>query len=153
MPGMDTDSFLALLRERGHSSTAPRRLVWEVINSAGTHLTADEIASRVNQEDASVNLSSVYRTLGLLAELDLVRESNLGTDNASHWELAHPDDEFHLVCGSCGQVDHHSGTLVEEIRKHLISGHGFAPEQVELVVTGTCADCSAKARKQSDTSS
>ena len=71
-----------------------------------------------------MNLASVYRSLGLFAELGLARESHTG-DDAGEWELSHPDDRFHVVCDSCGRVDHHGGAYVEEIRSHLQSDHGF----------------------------
>ncbi|MGH8912632.1 MAG: Fur family transcriptional regulator [Acidimicrobiia bacterium] len=141
---MDAPNHLAvLLRERGHRSTPPRRLVWDALTSARGHLTAEQIAAEVHRRDPSVNLSSVYRTLALFTELDLVRESNLGTNGGSRWEPAHPDDQFHLVCESCGEVQHHAGDLVDEIRTHLAADHGFAADRVELVVTGICSSCAA----------
>lgn len=139
---MDTDLDLGtLLRERGHRVTPPRRLVWSVLQSADAHLTAEAIARRVGEMDPSVNLSSIYRSLALFAELDLVRESSFDSDGASRWEIAHPDDHFHLVCRNCGRVEHHVGNQVEQIRRHLGSGHGFAVESVDLLVSGLCPDC------------
>lgn len=134
----------ALLRDRGNRLTEPRLAVWEVLNRAGGHLTVEEIVSEVHRADPSINTSSVYRTLALFAELGIVRESQLGADEGSRWELAHPDDHFHLVCGSCGEVDHHEGDLVEQIRTHLAGGHGFEAEEIDLVVTGLCARCGSK---------
>lgn len=131
-----------ILRLRGNRLTGPRQIVWEVVRSAEGHLTVEEITARVHEADPSVNLSSVYRTLALFAEIELVRESNLGTDGASRWEPAHPDDHFHLVCESCGRVQHHGGDIVETVRSHLAADHGFAAANIELVVTGTCSDCS-----------
>jgi Fur family transcriptional regulator, ferric uptake regulator len=58
-----------------------------------------------------------------------------------HWELAHPDDAFHLACRSCGEVVHHTGTLVEQMREHLASAHGFEATDIDLVVHGQCARC------------
>lgn len=132
-----------VLRSRGYRLTSPRWLVWAVLRAAEGHLTAEEIASRVNEADPTVNRSSVYRTLGLFEELDLVRGSRLGIDDAARWEIAHPDDQFHLVCRQCGAVDHHVGELVEQIRSHLEAHHGFLAENVDLVVTGLCPDCDA----------
>jgi Fur family ferric uptake transcriptional regulator len=131
------------LRRAGHRLTAPRRAVWEVLHRAETHLTAEGITERVRGGDPGINVSSVYRTLGLLTDLGLVRESNLGPTAASHWELAHPDEEFHLRCLSCHRVEHHGGDLVEEVRAHLRGEHGFEATGVELVVTGHCARCLA----------
>lgn len=139
---MDAPDHLAtLLREGGHRSTAPRRLVWEALTSAHGHLTAEQIAARVHRHDPTINLSSVYRALTLFTELDLVRESNLGTDGGSRWEPAHPDDQFHLVCESCGEVQHHASDVVDQIRTHLAADHGFAADRVEVVVSGLCASC------------
>lgn len=130
-----------LLRRHGHRVTPPRRLVWSVLQNATGHMTAEEIAARVEQLEEGVNLSSIYRSLALFAELDVVRESSFDTDGPGHWELSHPDDHFHLMCRRCGAVEHHAGDQVEEIRNHLKSGHGFVAEQIDLVVSGLCARC------------
>lgn len=132
--------FEAILAGGGHRVTAPRRAVWSVVSSTDDHLTADHIADRVRSIDPDVNLSSIYRSLALFAELGLVRESSLDS-GVSHWEKAHPDDHFHLRCRNCGRVDHHEGKAVDQVRSHLATEHGFLTEQVDLVVTGLCADC------------
>ncbi len=130
-----------VLRDHGYRLTSPRWLVWSVLRSAGGHLTADEVYTRVNQADPTVNISSVYRALTLFEDLDLVRESHLGIDDSARWEIAHPDDHFHLVCRMCGSVDHHEGELVDQIRSHLGDHHDFSTENVDLVVTGVCEFC------------
>lgn len=130
------------LVEAGHRLTGPRLAVWDVVAGSESHLTAEEIAEAVRNTDPTVNLSSVYRSLALFTDLGLVRESNLGSNEATHWELAHPDEQFHLKCTSCGRVEHHTGDLVAQIEDHLSEQHGFAAGQVELLVTGMCQDCS-----------
>ena len=130
------------LADAGHRLTGPRLAVWGVVTASQSHMTADEIANAVKEADPTVNLSSVYRSLALFSELGLVRESNLGSNEATHWELAHPDSQFHLRCTSCGRVEHHSGDLVAQIDDHLAQHHGFNAERVELLVSGTCESCS-----------
>lgn len=131
-----------VLRAHGYRVTPQRRLVWDVLAEARGHLTAEEIADRIAERSGEVNLASVYRALALLSDLDLVRESRLGEAGA-HWEIAHPDEHFHLVCDNCGEVTHHEGSLVEMVADHLEQGHGFEPYTVELVVTGRCSRCRA----------
>lgn len=137
---MDTDDLDQALRDRGHRSTRPRRAVWRVLDDAEAHLTVEQIHAALRDEGHEVDLASIYRTLALFAELGLARETNLG-DEAAHWERAHPDEHFHLVCRGCGEVSHHVGSLVAQIRDHLDDGHGFRVDEVELVVTGRCAAC------------
>ena len=132
------------LRGEGYRLTPQRQLVWEVLRRAQHHLTADEIHDRVTAVVPDFNVASVYRTLGLLADLGLAKEVRLGNGAAS-WEISHPDDEFHLVCRRCELVTHHHGTLVEDVRVHLADGHGFVADTVELVVHGLCAECAAAA--------
>ncbi len=105
-------------------------------------MTAEQIAERVRRTDPTINLSSVYRSLALFSDLGLVRESNLGANEATHWELDHSDEQFHLKCTSCGQVEHHTGDLVAQIESHLSANHGFRADRVELLVSGTCSQCS-----------
>jgi len=131
----------ALLRDRGYRVTRPRRAVWEALRAAEDHLTVEQVCARIRDAGHEVDTASVYRTLDLLEELGLARSSRLGDTEASRWEVAHPDEHFHLVCTSCGRVDHHIGSLVAQVRDHLDAGHGFAVDEVELTVTGRCTDC------------
>lgn len=132
-----------LLRTEGYRLTPQRQLVWDALRRAHGHLTAEELHDDVTRTAPDLNLASVYRTLRVLADLDLVREVQLG-DGRGHWEVAHPDDAFHLVCRTCGSVEHHEGDLVQNIRHHLAAGHGFTTERVDLVVHGVCADCAGR---------
>jgi Fur family transcriptional regulator, ferric uptake regulator len=110
------------------------------------HLTVDELAERIAAHAGAVDRASVYRTLGLLKELGLVRATQLSPSDPVRWERAHPDEHFHLQCSVCGGVEHHEGDLVARILEHLDVGHGFAVAAVDLTVTGVCADC----RRRSD---
>lgn len=131
----------ARLRAHGYRVTEPRLRVYELLRGGAGHLTADEIADALADDEDPVILSSVYRALAVLEELDLVRSTRLGEGDVSHWELSHPDEHFHVVCNTCGDVDHHRGSLVAVIEEHLSDGHGFAPEEITVLVRGTCASC------------
>lgn len=136
----DTRELATTLRSEGHKLTNQRIEVWRVLSGAAGHLTAEEVTARC---EPKVNQASVYRTLSLFNDLGLARESRLGPDGASRWEVAHPDDVFHLVCTECRRVEHHGGQLVDEIRNHLGSAHHFVADAVELSVRGRCGTCSA----------
>lgn len=128
------------LRRSGYRVTRPRRAVWDVLSTADGHLTVEEITAEVEARGEEVDLASVYRTLDVFEQLGLARMSRLG-EEAGRWELAHPDEHFHLVCDQCGEVDHHVGSLVAQIRDHLADDHGFATRTVDLVVHGRCHRC------------
>jgi Fur family ferric uptake transcriptional regulator len=135
-----------LLHARGHRVTDARRAVWLALHEAdGTHLSVDELTERIAGRTERIDRASVYRTLGLLEELGLVRSTQLNATDPVRWERAHPDEHFHLQCTGCGRVEHHEGDLVARILEHLDVGHGFAVQAVDLTVTGVCAQCRARA--------
>jgi Fur family transcriptional regulator, ferric uptake regulator len=137
-PGVDLED---LLRPSGFRVTGPRRAVWDILASDAGHLTVDEVVARLAQRGLDVDVASVYRTLALFEELGVARVTRLGIDDAGRWERAHPDEHFHLVCTGCGEVDHHVGSLVAQVRAHLDDGHDFAVDAIQLVVTGRCSRC------------
>lgn len=131
-------SLAIALRDNGHRVTAPRRAVHDVLASSPGHLTAEQVASRVH---GSISLATVYRALAVLQEVGVARSVRLGDDGSASWELSHSDEHAHLVCTSCGDVDHHVGSAVAHLRAHLRDEHGFAASEVDLLVSGTCAAC------------
>ena len=143
---MTSAEIAEVLRAHGHRVTRARLAVWEALESSGGHATVDDLASRAQRLEPGVNLASVYRSLALFSDLELARESRLVDEDATRWEVAHPDEQFHLVCEECGSVDHHVGGLVQRITEHLEAGHGFLPRTVDLTVTGVCRSCREAAR-------
>ncbi|HUF97705.1 MAG TPA: Fur family transcriptional regulator [Ilumatobacter sp.] len=128
------------LRSQDHRVTRPRQVVWDVLTDAHGHLSAQEIADEVSAREPGINVSSVYRTLTLFAELELVRESRRA-DGGSSWEPSHGDDVIHLVCSSCGVVRHHASPLVNELRHEVAHVPGFHVAGLDVAANGVCERC------------
>jgi len=62
------------LQVRGVSPTSQRLAIAAVLLRDWTHLSADEVHSRVNAEGSVASKATVYNTLGLFARKGLVRE-------------------------------------------------------------------------------
>lgn len=129
----------SVLRRSDHRVTRPRQLVWDVLHETNQHLSAAEIVEAVHERDAGVNSSSVYRTLTLFSELDLVRESRNG--DTSTWEPAHDDAVIHLQCIHCGVTSHHDTATVNTLRAQLVKSGAFEPHSIDVNVTGRCTAC------------
>lgn len=128
----------ALLRERGYRTTAQRVVIHEALQAAGRHLTAEQVLSLVGERLPGLSLPTVYATLGVLEELDLVRRVH--TPSALLFD-PRPDDHAHALCRSCGRVedvdasDDLSGTFAAAKRA------GYAPDGAEVLLTGLCSAC------------
>lgn len=132
------------LREHGHRVTQPRHVVWKVLAATDGHLSAQQITEQVNALDPGINPSSIYRTLALFTELELVRESRLG--DAATWERAHGDAVIHLLCSGCGTVQHHHAESIDQLPSEIARQAGFRPDGIDVRVTGMCAACTGTSR-------
>ena len=127
------------LRASGHRLTPQRELVLAAVESLG-HATPDEVYAEVRTHSESINLSTVYRTLELLNELDLIRHAHL-TDRAPTYHSARGHEHAHFVCRDCQQVISIGLDEVAQALGGLAGQHGFTPDYGHLTVFGTCAGC------------
>ena len=128
-----------LLRERGNRITPQRRAILRIIRERAGHLSADEIHDLARREIPRLSLSTVYRTLDLLKELDLVTELHLA---GNHYRYeAQSGQHEHLVCLSCGEVIEfhcdHCAAMQEALSAKL--GFHITGSRVELL--GYCQEC------------
>ena len=76
------------LHFRGKRITSQRELILRIIQEQGGHLGADEIHRLARRECPRLSLSTVYRTLGLLKELGLVRELRFEEGKHAHLRIS-----------------------------------------------------------------
>jgi len=126
------------LREEGRRITRERRLLLGII-AENPHLDAAGIYRLARQRNPRIGLATVYRTLNLLTELDLVDVVSLGEDH-SHYEIR-GDDHVHLVCLDCGNV--REIPPLPDLRS-LGEIEGFEVHQAHLELVGLCEACRRK---------
>jgi Fur family ferric uptake transcriptional regulator len=135
----------ALFRERLHKSglrlTPQREMVLDVLHRVKGMSTAEEIHQQVRILSSAVDISTVYRTLDLLRELDLVACIDPDGNQHRYELLGTHGPHLHLVCRSCGSV--FGVELVEagSFIGHLQGQHGFEPELGDVTIPGLCRDC------------
>ena len=135
------DLFLKRLRQRGFRLTPQREMVLRVLHQMGRPATADEIFARVAEKSASVELSTVYRSLDLMLEMHMVTLIE-PDDKQRLYELQGGEsDHLHLVCRGCGKI---IGVALEDLQP-LVSALGastqFSIDLNNLTIPGLCADC------------
>lgn len=138
---IDDEGWRERLRSKGYRLTPQRELVLAAVNDLG-HATPDQILERVRQQSTAVNISTVYRTLELLEELDLVRHTHI-TDRAPTYHSKTGPEHVHLVCRGCGQVSDAELADFLTLKDALRSRHGFTADVGHLTVFGQCSECTA----------
>lgn len=135
--------FFQKLRERGLRLTPQREMVLSVMHDLSDFATVDEIHQRVQALSASVDISTVYRTLELFQEFDLVACVDTG-DGQRRFELVGVrQPHAHLVCRLCGQVVGVDLEQVQPLTALLQDDYGFEADLNHLSIPGVCQTCRA----------
>jgi Fur family ferric uptake transcriptional regulator len=117
-----------------------RAVVLEILESAGSHMTAEGVAREVEARQLSLNRSTVYRTLQTLAEVGVVKATRMG--RAIHYELSHDgDDHHHLRCVDCNVMVHLDAAEVDGLLGRSATKSGFQVTDIQVMVNGLCAAC------------
>ena len=130
------ESMLDQLRQQGQRVTTARRLVVSTLIDATSHVTAEDLAAKVQQEHPEVHLSTVYRTLDSLEKLGIVEHTHVGHGPAVyHVGVTHQ----HLVCEECGAVIDVPTQLLEGVGESLRRQYGFELHIGHFALLGRCA--------------
>lgn len=132
------------LSDRDVRYTRGRRTVVTALNSADGPMSAAELHERIGTD---VPLSSLYRTLAVLEEAEVVMP-HFGTRGITRYELAEwlTGHHHHLLCVSCGTVDDIDvpQPIEDEVRvivDKIAALATFAPSGHALEIEGRCTKC------------
>jgi Fur family transcriptional regulator, ferric uptake regulator len=141
VPAHTQADLTALLREKGVRPTRQRlELLGELANEPND-VTAQQLWSRLREDAGSpVGLATVYRTLALLREHDVVDAlSHHGTELC--YRLCSDTHHHHLVCRDCHRVVELDECELDGWVGRLATQHGFTALDHTLEVVGICATC------------
>jgi len=133
----------AELAERGIRMTAQRRAILNVIETTKKHLDAGQILRKAQKVDASVDRSTVYRTLELLKRHGMVDELDLMhlKGEAHYYERKLGRDHIHMACVRCGKVSEFVSEIFESLKHQLEQDCRFHILLARLEVGGYCSGC------------
>ena len=147
---LDREGFESLLRGKGLKVTAQRIAVLSVLSEKpDSHLTAEEIYDLVKAGSPDIGLATVYRTIQMLLELNIIDRIYLD-DGYVRYELGHVyEDEdshhhHHLICVKCGRVMSFQGDLLETFEMRMEEETGFQIQDHDVKLYGFCRDCRNK---------
>jgi len=138
------------VRNGGFRLTFPRQVIVAMLENAQRHMSADEIYAVVHRNNPGIGLTTVYRTLELLARMGLINKFSFG-DGRARYELQRGKNQHHhLICRGCGRVIDYSECADEEtelmskIEKQLSQKYSFKIHTHQLHFYGLCSKCQLK---------
>jgi len=133
------DNVDQLLRQHGLQVTAQRLAIMQAVSSR-PHATADELIDDVRAVIGSISRQAVYATLGVLADMNLVRRIQ-PAGSAARYEDRVDDNHHHLICRGCGTMFDIDCAVGVVPCLTADDDHGFEIDEAEVVYWGRCPSC------------
>lgn len=143
------ENFKEILKSHGLKVTNQRVILLEALSKhKGEHLTPEEIYEIVKEEHPEIGLATVYRTIQLLCQLELVEKVVL-VDGIVRYEMAERDrgsahHHHHIICLDCGNVESFEDDLLENLESAIAKKTGFEVVNHEVKFYGYCNKCKEK---------
>lgn len=135
-----TKEIEELFHRQGYRLTPQRYLILRVLQEAKVHLSVEQVLERVQQEYPCVNLTTIYRTLALLEQLKLVRETYFSGEHLNY-EVSTGKTHHHLVCRECRAITHLDEALQEELYDVVQRSYHYHALTLDVMSAGYCDAC------------
>jgi Fur family ferric uptake transcriptional regulator len=136
--------------------TGSREAIMKLLSQTSQHMSAKEIYAALHKYYPGIGLTTVYRTLDLLARMGLIHKFSIG-DGHNRYEFItdnKSEHHHHLICTHCGKIINYSEfvdeelALVKKTEARLAKKYNFVIEDHNIEFLGICEDCNTRKHKK-----
>ncbi len=111
-------------QEKGLKMTEQRRVIARVLTDASDHPDVEELHRRSTALDSRISIATVYRTVRLLEEANILTRHDFG-DGRARYETAAEDHHDHLINIETGQVIEFHNEEIEALQRAVAERLGY----------------------------
>ncbi len=128
-----------------HHNTKQKNKILEVLENNPHHITAEDVISLLHEGGEKVGRATVYRFLREMEESGKVKKYTMGEKNTAYYqyigENSHCMGHYHLMCDTCGKLEHIAKEITDSFAQSALDSHGFEIDCSKTVFYGKCRDC------------
>lgn len=125
--------------EKGLRMTEQRRTITRVLSESDDHPDVEEIHRRSTAIDPRISIATVYRTLRLLEDYNVVQRHDF-QDGRSRYEEASTDHHDHLINVRTREVIEFVNEEIEALQHRIAREHGYRLVDHRLELYGVPLD-------------
>lgn len=133
------DRLEKLCAEKGLRMTEQRRVITKVLSESDDHPDVEEIHRRATEIDSRISIATVYRTMKLLEDYEIVQRHDF-QDGRSRYEEATDDHHDHLINVRTREVIEFVNDEIEALQEKIAREHGFRLVDHRLELYGVPLD-------------
>jgi Fur family ferric uptake transcriptional regulator len=110
--------------DKGMKMTEQRRVIARVLSEAEDHPDVEEVYRRATIVDPNISIATVYRTVRLFEEANILERHDFGDGRARYEEMpdAHHD---HLIDVHSGHVIEFQSPEIEALQREIARRYGY----------------------------
>jgi len=125
---MEVNPMVSRIEQRcidvGMKMTEQRRVIARVLSESEDHPDVEEVYRRSTLIDPKISIATVYRTVRLFEEADILERHDFGDGRARYEET--PDEHHdHLIDVKTGKVIEFHSNEIEELQQKIADRYGF----------------------------
>ena len=132
--------FQDFLSENKLKKTSQRALVWETLLNAEGHPSVEDIRERLLEQGHRIGLSTIYRTIKILLESGMIRQSK-PADTTRYEALVNQPNHIHFICNRCGKTEEFPSRRIEHLIREETEKNDFHAVYSRYAIFGFCRDC------------
>lgn len=130
--------MIETLKAHGYSSTSVRRAVFHTL----TQEESLTMAKLVKSLSGQIDRASIYRTVELFEQLDIVHRIQIGWKYRLELSDQFSPHHHHIHCTVCKRiVSLKEDSHIEQSIQHLAASAGFKLTAHQLELSGVCSNC------------
>ncbi len=110
--------------EFGLRMTGQRKVISRVLESSDDHPDVEELHRRASAIDDRISLSTVYRTVRLLEQANILLRLDFG-DGRARYEVEPEKHHDHLIDMSSGKIIEFHDQEIERLQEEIAERHGY----------------------------
>ena len=138
------EAILGAFRASGHRVTSQRLALLKVLREQGGFLDVEELIELATLRGQTISLATVYRTLGLFKEMNLVEGRIVGDEQDREeyrFRTAQEQEVYTLTCKRCGAIVPVESDIVDAFRTDVTATLGVTIVSAHSCFVGYCAAC------------
>jgi Fur family ferric uptake transcriptional regulator len=129
---------------QGLKYTHQRWKIAELILRTGGHLDAQALVEQVKKKHSDIGAATVYRTIKVLCDASILKESLTDANGRVVYELFDHDHHDHIVCLDCDEIFEFHDEKIESQQSAVVQNLDFKEVRHRHVVYAHCSYDSAK---------
>ncbi|MEE2877328.1 MAG: Fur family transcriptional regulator [Candidatus Neomarinimicrobiota bacterium] len=141
MIDIELKKFKRVLKDENLKLTPQRVEVFREVCDSDEHREAEGIYLALRKRDVNISRATVYRTMDILYQHDLVQRMDIGDGKwrYEHWLDCHQHD--HLICIRCGTIVEFISPQIEEIQQNVADKFNYKLVRHVHQLFGLCKQC------------